>query len=130
MRAIRDLFRGLMLMAALAGCRSKGEDTAVEPRVDPDTPVVVEVENHYLGDVVIYLSQGSLRQRLGLVTALSSAEFSFPWRRLSRSGTSRLLAHPIAGARTYASDPLNVQPGQSISWILASDLDRSSLAVY
>lgn len=130
MHAIRAAYGTLMLAAVLASCRSKGEDTSVEPRVDPDTPVVVEVENHYLGDVVIYLSQGSLRQRLGLVTALSSAEFSFPWRRLSRSGTSRLLAHPIAGARTYTSDPLYVQPGQSITWTLASDLDRSSLAVY
>jgi hypothetical protein len=130
MHAIRDVLWGLMLVAAVAGCRSKGAKTSPEPESDPNTPVVVEIENHYQGDVVIYLMQGSHRQRLGMVTALSTASFSFPWIRLQVSGNNRLLAYPIAGASAYASDPLFVQPGQSIQWTLESDLDRSSLAVY
>jgi hypothetical protein len=117
-----------MLAAALGACRSKGAATSVEP--DPDTPVVVEVESHYYGDVIIYLMRGTQRQRLGMVTALSTAAFTFPWRRLGAGGSSRLLAYPLAGPRAYASDPLNVQPGQSIKWTLESDLDRSSLTVW
>ena len=128
MRTLRPALAGLLLLAALEACGSKDPTLSTAP--DPNTKVQVEVENHYMGDVVIYLVHGSDRQRLGMVTALSSAEFSFPWRRLGVSSSSRLLAYPIAGASAYASDPLQVQPGQWIKWTLESDLDRSSLAVY
>ncbi|MDQ3137077.1 MAG: hypothetical protein M3Q93_05770 [Gemmatimonadota bacterium] len=130
MNPIRRISGSLLLAAALTGCGSKTDQTSAEPQVDPNTPVLVEVENHYQGDVIIYLSQGAQRQRLGMVSALSSAEFSFPWRRLSLSGTSRLVAYPIAGSQTHSSDQLHVQPGQSISWTLEGDLDRSSLSVW
>ena len=83
-----------------------------------------------MGDVTIYLVRGSLRQRLGMVTALGTTEFTFPWRWLSQSGTSRLMAYPIAGARSHLSDPLILQPGQWIKWTLEADLTRSSMAVY
>lgn len=128
MRTLRTALLGLMLAAVGAGCRSKGSDTSVQP--DPNTMVPVEVESHFMGDVVIYLVRGSDRQRIGMVTALSTAEFSIPWRRLTSSEGNRLLAYPIAGRAAYASDPLVLQPGQSIKWTLESDLDRSSLAVY
>lgn len=114
-------------MALLGACRSKGAEPSTQP--DPDATVLVEVENHFMGDVVIYLVRGSLRQRLGMVTALSSTEFSFPWRSLGSSSNNRLVAYPIAGS-AYASDPLLIQPGQWIKWTLESDLSRSSLAVY
>jgi hypothetical protein len=128
MHALRAVWLGLVLAAAVGACRSKGGTAEVEP--DPNTSVLVEVENHYHGDVVIYLLQGSQRDRLGMVTALSKAAYTFPYRRLGTSGNTRLLAYPIAGRRAYTSEPLLVQPGQSVSWTLESDLDRSSLAVY
>jgi hypothetical protein len=130
MHAIHHVLWGLMFVAAVAGCRSKDAKTSPEPETDPNTPVVVEVENHYLGDVVIYLVRGTQRQRLGMVTAMSSAVFSFPWRRLGAGGTDRMLAYPIAGSRAHVSEPLYVQPGQSVKWTLESDLDRSNMAVY
>jgi hypothetical protein len=118
----------LLLVLLSLGCH-KREDAA-QPAPDPNTPVPVEIENHYQGDVTIYLVRGSLRQRLGMVTALGTAEFTFPWRWLSQSGSSRLLAYPIAGARAHLSEPLILQPGQWIKWTLEGSLDRSSMAVY
>jgi hypothetical protein len=115
------------LVLTLAACRHGGEDTL--PAADPDATVLVQVENHYRGDVVIYLVVGTQRVRLGSVTALGSGEFTFPWRRLQGSGVTRLLAHPLA-ARSFASDPLMVQPGQSITWTLESNLERSTITVY
>jgi hypothetical protein len=121
---------GLSLLVALTvlGCRKRDAETSPAP--DPNTPVPVEIENHFMGDVTIYLVRGSLRQRLGMVTALGAAEFTFPWRWLSQSGSSRLMAYPIAGARAHLSEPLIVQPGQWIKWTLEADLTRSSMAVY
>jgi hypothetical protein len=127
-RAARAIGLSLLVALTVLGCRKRDAETSPAP--DPNTPVPVEIENHFMGDVTIYLVRGSLRQRLGMVTALSTAEFTFPWRWLSQSGSSRLLAYPIAGARAQLSEPLIVQPGQWIKWTLEADLNRSSLAVY
>lgn len=128
MRAARKVGLCLLVLLMVAGCRKR--DAEVSPAPDPNTPVPVEIENHFMGDVTIYLVRGNLRQRIGMVTALGSATFSFPWRWLSQSGSSRLMAYPVAGARVHMSDPLILQPGQWIKWTLQADLDRSSMAVY
>jgi hypothetical protein len=127
-RAARTVGLSLLVGLTLLGCRKRDAETRPVP--DPNTPVPVQIENHFMGDVTIYLVRGSLRQRLGMVTALGSAEYTFPWRWLSQSGGSRLMAYPIAGARAQLSDPLILQPGQMIKWTLEADLDRSSMAVY
>jgi hypothetical protein len=127
-RAARTVGLSLLVGLTLLGCRKRDAET--RPAPDPNTPVPVEIESHFMGDVTIYLVRGSQRQRLGMVTGLGTAEFSFPWRWLSQSGTSRLMAYPIAGARAQLSDPLILQPGQWIKWTLEADLDRSSMAVY
>ena len=117
-----------LLLAGLAlACRHQGEPTMAP---DPDRTVLVEVASHFQGDVVIYLLRGSQKERLGLVTALSNAAFTFPYRRLGSTGSSRLLAYPIAGSSAETSDPLNIQEGQSVKWTLEGDLSRSSLVVY
>jgi len=121
---------GLVLLMALTVFACRKRDAETRPAPDPNTPVPVEIESHFMGDVTIYLVRGSMRQRLGMVTALGSAEYTFPWRWLSQSGTSRLMAYPIAGARAQLSEPLILQPGQWIKWTLESDLDWWSMAVY
>jgi len=127
-RAARTVGLSLLVGLTLLGCRKRGAET--RPAPDPNTPVPVQIESHFMGDVTIYLVRGSLRQRLGMVTALGSAEYTFPWRWLSQSGSSRLMAYPVAGARVHVSEPLILQPGQWIKWTLEADLDRSSMAVY
>jgi hypothetical protein len=127
-RAARTLGLSMLVALTVLGCRKR--DVETRPAPDPNTPVPVQIENHFMGDVTIYLVRGSLRQRLGMVTALGSAEYTFPWRWLSQSGTSRLMAYPVAGARAQLSEPLILQPGQWIKWTLEADLDRSSMAVY
>jgi hypothetical protein len=117
-----------MAATVASACRARTDSGGVLP--DPSTPVLVDVESHFMGDVVVYLLAGSQRTRLGTVTALQSAAFTFPWRRLETSGSRRLLAYPIAGNRSFVSDPLYLQPLQSIKWTLESDLDRSTLVVY
>jgi hypothetical protein len=119
--------RWLLLMGLALACRRPDEAT-IAP--DPDRTVLVEVVNHFQGDVVIYLLRGSQRERLGLVTALGDGAFTFPYRRLGASGSTRLLAYPIAGSSAYASDPLYIQPGQSVKWTLEAELSRSSLVSY
>jgi hypothetical protein len=91
--------------------------------------VGVEVTSHNWNDITVYLVAGGQPQRLGMVTALSSATFDFPSHRVYTSGGVRLRALPIAG-RPFTSEAILVQPGQVITWTLENDLDRSSITVY
>jgi hypothetical protein len=112
----------------LSGCASHHATTqTTAPTVN--TPVDLEVENHNWSDIVIYLVRGTQRQRLGMVNALSSTVFTFPYHRLGSSGDARFSAHAIGGSG-YTSESVLVQPGQSLKWTIESDLARSSLAVY
>ena len=128
---MRNLGTALWIMLAALACHHRTDDEAGQTTAaEANTPVLVEIESHFQGDVVIYLMRGNQRERLGMVTALSATSFSFPYRRLGTSGSSRLLAYPIAGASAYASDPLYIQPGQSLKWTLEAELSRSSLVSY
>ena len=91
--------------------------------------VLVEVESHNWNDVTVYLMTGGLPQRLGMVTALGKATFSFPSTRLNSGSSLRLRALPVAGA-SFTTDNILVVPGQAISWTLENDLDASSYTVY
>jgi dipeptidyl aminopeptidase/acylaminoacyl peptidase len=91
--------------------------------------VSVEVENHNSSDITVYLVTGGLPQRLGMVTAMSTASFAFRAQRLNTAGSVRLRALPVAGT-AHTSEPILVQPGQTISWTLQTDLDTSSWTVY
>jgi hypothetical protein len=110
------------------GCHGRNEPSADPP--DPATPVVLDVENHVQGDVVVYLRHGSQNIRLGTVTGLGTATFTFPWHQMGITGSSWLVARPFGGSRVYNSEPLVFQPGQSLKLTVESDLDRSSVAVW
>jgi hypothetical protein len=118
---------GALVLTGL-GCHGRSEPSAGPP--DPSTPVVLEVENHVQGDVLVYLRHGNQNIRLGTVTGLGTATFTFPWHQMGITGSSTLVARPFAGSRVYNSEPLVLQPGQSLKLTVESDLDRSSVAVW
>jgi hypothetical protein len=123
--------RTLGLFFLLLGCASKSEDA--EQDVEPgqtSAELALEVENHGWSDIVIYLVRGTAVERLGMVGALNTETFVFPYRRLGIGTDVRLRAYPIGGPRAFTSESVLVQPGQWIKWTLESDLTRSFLAVY
>jgi hypothetical protein len=117
-------------LSAVPSCGLIFGRNAVEEESPPASEVSVEVENHNWSDIVIYLMRGTQAQRLGMVTALSTIHFAFPYQSLSTGGSLRLRAHPIGGPGTYTSEDLLVQPGQGVKWTLESDLSRSFLGIY
>ena len=129
LRVVRTPLYLALTLAALAACRHKGDAQSTRTP-SPESQLLVEVESHFQGDVTIYLVRGGLRQRLGLVTGLSTQTFTFPWRSALTGGNNRLMAYPIAGSEAYLSDFFDLQSGQWIKWTLMADLGRSSLAVY
>ena len=123
--------RTLGLFFLLLGCASKSEDADqdVDPR-ETSAELALEVENHGWSDIVIYLVRGTAVERLGMVGALNTETFVFPYRMLGIGNDVRLRAYPIGGPRSFTSENVLVQPGQWIKWTLESDLTRSFLAVY
>jgi hypothetical protein len=91
--------------------------------------VMVAVESHSWSDITVYLIGRGLPQRLGVVTALGSATFGFPSQQLNTSSGVRLRALPVAG-RSFTSETIPVQPGQSIFWTLEDNLETSNFTVY
>jgi hypothetical protein len=123
-----EVLRGLGLAAVLLGCAARSED---EPALaEGNAEVALEVENHGWSDIVIYLVRGTAADRLGMVGALNTETFVFPYRKLGVGSDVRLRAYPIGGPRAFTSENVLIQPGQWIKWTLESDLTRSFLAVY
>ncbi len=121
----------LGLIGLLLGCASRSEETDAGPPLSETTAeVALEVENHGWSDIVIYLVRGTATDRLGMVGALNTETFVFPYRKLGVGTDVRLRAYPIGGPRAFTSENVLVQPGQWIKWTLESDLTRSFLAVY
>jgi hypothetical protein len=121
----------LGLAGLLLGCAARSEDGDADPQLSETTAeVALEVENHAWSDIVIYLVRGTAVERLGMVGALNTETFVFPYRRLGIGTDVRLRAYPIGGPRAFTSENVLVQPGQWIKWTLESDLSRSFLAVY
>ncbi|HEU4524886.1 MAG TPA: hypothetical protein VFR62_07675 [Gemmatimonadales bacterium] len=121
----------LGLIVLLLGCGSRSEEGAeAEPEPEHTAEVALEVENHSWSDIVISLVRGTAVERLGMVGALNSETFVFPYRKLGVGTDVRLRAYPIGGPSAFTSENVLVQPGQWVKWTLESDLTRSFLAVY
>jgi hypothetical protein len=132
----RTSVSGIGLLANLllaSGCAARsvpqGEEDAPDDAHGESVEMALEVENHNWSDVVVYLMRGSQSRRLGMVTAASTAHFTFPYRDLGTGGNARLRAHAVGGPQAVTSETLLVQPGQDIKWTLESDLRRSFLGV-
>ena len=108
---------------ALAG--SNGVDRPARPEA-----ALVTVENQNWSDMVVYVVQGGLRMRLGMVTSMRSATFRLPAMFLGHSGDIRLVADPVGSSETYVSDIIQVRDGQQISLSVQNSLQLSNVAVW
>ena len=125
----RAAHAALLLGLALVACHhGAGEPPEASP--DRNLPVSVEVENHNWSDMVIYLDRGNLSRRLGSVGTLHTGVFTIPYLQLGNTGNARLRADPIGNLRSFSSEEINIQPGQTIRWTIENDIDRSFLSVY
>lgn len=123
-RAIFNL--GLSLAFATAGCASLRQN---EIPVDDSDVVVVQIINHNELNVTIFNVASGRRDRLGEVTAAASSSFKLHLQRLP-NGEMQLLADPIGSSRTTRTDLIHVGVGDTVSWILETDLARSHFEIH
>jgi len=123
-----------MLVASLAAwssaCgRHPAPDTGAAPE-DRDSPVALTITNNNWLDAAIYIDHDGEVNRVGTVTAASSASFSLASWMLGPSRNIRLIADPIGSAQVIDTELLHIEPGQYIEWRLANELAMSSVGVY
>ena len=129
---MRTRFIVLGIVLASASCaRAKPVGTPPTSRQQPfQKQTTMMVENRNFQDVVIWVIHDGIRSRLGTVTATSSASFVMKSEVLRQAGTLQFAAHAVGeGRRIFVSDPIGVQPGQRVEWVLESGFERSALTV-
>lgn len=94
------------------------------------TTVPLRVTNHNFQDMTIYIVRDGQRNRLGAVTAASSATFLLTEQHLGQQGRVQLLADPLGTVGALSTEAFIVKPGQRVEWTIESDVRRSSLAIY
>lgn len=97
----------------LGGGKGGGEE---EPRPAPILTLHVENQNFY--DATLYaLARSGEQQRLGIVTGNSQGTFTFRW----SQDELRVIIRLLAGG-SIATDPILVNPGDSLSLTITPDL--------
>ena len=115
----------LLFSIAAAGCHHSGFTNAP---AGTQGAVNLTVQNQNFYDMDVYVVSEGLATRIGDVTGNTTAHFVldpsfFP------SNEMRIIATPIGGNGRASSGPLNVGPGQSITFTIASLLRQSSATV-
>ena len=130
----------VVLLLAAAAC-ARGPKFPPPPR-DPSIPsadsaesaparaVALRVENRNRADITVYATRGAVRTRLGTVTAATNADLVIPAVYVNDTGGFQLVADPVGGRGSFASQRIVVRSGQRVVWALESTLARSSVAVF
>ena len=120
----------LMLALAPIGACRRGAQTEAAPESVYSAPSVLSIRivNHSQLDAIVYLLHDGTRDRLGAVTAATTAHFQVRSRVLS-SGEFALLADPVGSLRTTTSELLHTTEGTEFTWTLETDYDRGSVIV-
>jgi hypothetical protein len=120
---MRALLLTLMVLTASASCfRPRAEDPAYEPPR-------IEVENRYLGPVVVYLRSGEERMRLGMVHSNRVDVLRFPVGLNPTAGSFRLVADPVGGEETFISEAINIGSGTVVRFTIELELRYSHVEV-
>ena len=115
----------LLFALGAAGCH-RGAFANTAPGTQGSVNLVVQNQNFY--DMDVYVVSEGLATRIGDVTGNSTARFTldpsfFP------SSELRIVGTPIGGNGRASSGPLNVAPGQTVTFTIGSTLRQSSATI-
>lgn len=119
---MRRIGYALLAAGAAAACASTPASDTDEP------PSFVEVSNYNPLDVHVYVIVSGQRVSLGVVTTSNTQSYRLP--RLAFSSRNvTFLAMPIGSPRTFVSDELLLQPGDTVVWTITDNLSQSVITV-
>jgi hypothetical protein len=116
--------------APRATARAAQDSVDSAPRPEPARPVPLRIENRHRSDIVVYALRGSVRTRLGTVTAQTSANLTIPATFVGDAGGLSLIADPVGGRNSARSPQFTVRTGSRVIWTVDANAGLSSLGVY
>lgn len=112
----------LLALVMAGGCGRKAAPDSAQPV--PVGPTELEVANHHVVDVTIYLVRDGNWVRVGTVTALD--EVTIQLKRVALIGYVRIGLDPMGFRQRYLLEQLYVQPGDVISLTIERHLPNST----
>ena len=98
-------------------------------QIDPNTPITVSVTNDNPQDMTVYVSDGSDRVRLGLVTTGQTQTFTVPTTAARPGSDFQVLVHPIGGGGDFSTGRMPVSPGDNVEVRIAATINQTSFQV-
>lgn len=123
MTAVRILAGAALLVGGLAF------GTLSESVAQDDAGIEVQVDNHSFLDMHVYVVQLGQRRTLGLVPALSKQSFNVPRPVAESDRDFQILAHPISGRTSFATENIVASGGDQVVVTLENNLNLSTVVV-
>ena len=120
----RKLFLALALLLAPA-CRTADPYDADDPR--PQGALLV-VQNQNFADIDVFAVGDGLATRVGTVTGNSTTRFAIS-ESLRSSQQLRIVGTPIGGNGRATTGPIQVQGGETITFVISPTLRGSSVTI-
>jgi len=125
------VWHGRALVAALlvlSGCASMGS-TVEGDAESGDSGVGLLVQNRHWRDVVVFVTRGGARNRLGMVTSNSSRDFRLRQDFVAGGYTVTLRVEVVGSDESLRSGPVTVSRGSMVIWRLRPVLTQSDVSV-
>lgn len=132
LRRCAILFLSVAAMA-LSAChhhRPSGDPTRADPLIEAQGEIAIHVINRNWVDVMVFISHGGVRSRLGLAVASTTTDFIVPLRSLGAGGEYSLLGHPLGVPTVISTETLVGHHGDEVTWQLEPKFAQSTVVVH
>ncbi|MEJ2217754.1 MAG: hypothetical protein P8099_14185 [Gemmatimonadota bacterium] len=121
----------LAVVGATACASARGQAGPAGPspnRTRQQKPVLLTVTNQNFADVDVYAYVGDTRERLTMVRSMNTVRLPLPVNAII-DGNVQLVVDPIGGLNPFTTDPIVVNPGETIRLTVAQALPMSNWTV-
>jgi hypothetical protein len=116
----------LLLGACLGPRQTLRDDSGPSPL---DNGFELTLNNHHWLDINVFVQHDGEASRVTTVTASSSQSLILPLWLLGESKIVRIIAEPVGAEGSYTTDPLRVDPGQSVELTVENVLSKSNYSI-
>jgi hypothetical protein len=117
---------GLLLVSCFGPRQTLRDDSGPSPL---DNGFELTLNNHHWLDINVFVQHDGEASRVTTVTASSSQSLILPLWLLGESKIVRIIAEPVGAEGSYTTDPLRVDPGQSVELTVENVLSKSNYSI-
>ena len=107
-----------------------GDPTRADPIIEARGEIAIHVINRNWTDVMVFISHGGVRTRLGLAVASATTDFIVPLRTLGAGGEYSLQGHPLGVLTVIRTETLAGHDGDEVTWQLEDQFAQSTVVVH